>query len=52
MGTGTRMGKGTGTKTGSGKAGERRRSARDRTKVIDVMWETEKTWFGWKEEKT
>ena len=36
-----KMGKG--TRTGSGRAEERRRSAKNRTKVIDVMWETGET---------
>ena len=37
MRTGTRMG--TGTRIGSGRTGERRRSARNRTRVVDAMWE-------------
>ena len=40
MGTGTRMGTGTGTRTESGRAEERRRSARNRTRVVHAMWET------------
>ena len=32
------------TRTGSGTAEERRRSARNRTIVVDGMWETGETW--------
>ena len=44
---GTRMGKGleTGTRIGSGRAEERRRSARNHTRLVDAMWETGETWF-------
>ena len=35
---------GTGTRTGSGRAGERGISARNRTGVVDAMLETEETW--------
>ena len=34
------MGTGTGTRAGSGRAKERRRSARNRTRVVSAMWET------------
>ena len=44
MGTGTRI-TGTGTKIGSGRAEERRRSARNRKIVVDAMWETGETWM-------
>ena len=44
MRRGTRMGMGTETRTGSGRAEGRRRSARNRTKVVDAMWETGETW--------
>ena len=37
MGTGTRMGSGTGTRTGSERAEERRRSARNRTIIVDAI---------------
>ena len=37
IGAGTRIGTGTGTRTGSAKAEKRRRSARNRTKVVDAM---------------
>ena len=37
MGTGTRMRTGTGTRTGSGRAKEMRRSARNRTSVVDAV---------------
>ena len=40
MGMGTRMGTGTGMRIGSGRAEKRRRSARNRTRLVDVMWET------------
>ena len=40
MGTGTRIGTGTGTRAGTGRSKERRRSASDRTRVVDGMWET------------
>ena len=45
MGTGTRMGTGTGpgTRIGSGRAEERRRSARNRTRLVDTMWEKGET---------
>ena len=38
------MGTGTGTRTVSGRAEERQRSAENRTKVVDVTWETEEAW--------
>ena len=38
----TRMG--TGTRAGLGRAEERRRSARNCTRVVDAMWETGETW--------
>ena len=44
MGTGTRMGTGTGTRIGSGRAEEGRRSARNRTRVVDAMRKTGETW--------
>ena len=34
----------TGTRIGSGRAEERRRSARNRTRLVDAMWETGETW--------
>ena len=37
MGTGARI---TGTRIGSGRAEERRKSARNRKIVVDAMWET------------
>ena len=40
MRTGTRMGTGTGT----GRAEDRRKNARNPTRVVDVMWETGETW--------
>ena len=40
MGTETRMGTGTGRRTGLGRADEMQRSARDRPRVVDAMWET------------
>ena len=43
IGMGTRMGTGTGTRIGSVRAEERRRSARNRTRVVDVMWKTGET---------
>ena len=43
MGTGTRI-TGTGTRIGSGRAEDRRRSARNRKIVVDVMRETGETW--------
>ena len=49
MGTETRI-TGTGTRIGSGKAEERRKSARNRKIVVDAMWETADL-VGWKEEK-
>ena len=39
MGTGTRMG----TRIGSGRAEESRKSARNRKMVVDAMWETGET---------
>ena len=33
-----------GTRTGSGRAEERRRSARNLTRVVDALWETGETW--------
>ena len=44
MGTRTRMGTGTKTRIGSGRAEERRRSARNRKIVVDDMWETGEIW--------
>ena len=44
MRTGTWMVTGTGTKKGSGRAEERRKSARNRARVVDAMWETGETW--------
>ena len=41
MGTGTRI---TGTRIGSERAEERRRSARNRKILVDAMWEAGKTW--------
>ena len=41
MGTGTTI---TGTRIGSGRAEERRGSARNRKIVVDAMWETGETW--------
>ena len=41
MGTWTRI---TGTRIGSGRAEERRKSARNRKIVVDAMWETGETW--------
>ena len=41
MGTGTKI---TGTRIGSGRAEERRRSARNRKIVVDAMWEMGETW--------
>ena len=43
MGKGTRMRTGTGTKIGSGRAEERRRNARNRTRPVDALWETGET---------
>ena len=43
MGTGMRI-TGTGMRIGSGRAEERRRSVRNRTIVIDVIWKTRETW--------
>ena len=43
MGTGTRI-TGTGTRIGSRKAEERRKSARNRKIVVDAMRETGETW--------
>ena len=42
MGTGTRI---TGTRIGSGRAEERRESARNRKIVVDAMWETGEAWM-------
>ena len=42
MGTGTRI-TGTGTRMGSGRADERRRSARNRKIIVDAMGETVET---------
>ena len=40
------------TRTGSGRAEERRRSARNRTGVVDAMRKTGETWLGgWREKK-
>ena len=39
MGTGRRIG----TRIGSGRAEERQRSARNRTRVVDSTWETGET---------
>ena len=47
-GKGTRI---TGTKIGSGRAEERRRSARNRTRLVDTMWETGETWTWVENEK-
>ena len=44
MGMGTRMGTGTRMRIGSGRAKERRGSARNHTRLVDVMWETGETW--------
>ena len=44
IGTGRRMGTETETRIGSGRAEERRRSARNHTRVVDAMWETGETW--------
>ena len=43
MRAGTRITTGTGTRKGSRRAEERRRSARNRTRVKDAMWETGET---------
>ena len=48
---GTRMGAGKGTRIGSRRVQERRRSGRNRTRVVDVMWETGETWVGEKRGK-
>ena len=40
----TRMGTGTGTRIGSGRAEKRRRSAINRTRLVDAMWETGEIW--------
>ena len=45
MGTGTRI-TGTGTRVGSGRAEERRRSGRNRSRLVDAMWETGETMQG------
>ena len=37
MGTRMRMGRGMGTRTGSGRAEEIRRSARNRTRIVDAI---------------
>ena len=42
-GTGTSI-TGMGTRIGSGRAEERRRSARNRTRVVGAMWETGENW--------
>ena len=42
-GTGTRI-TGTGTRIGSGRAEERRKSARNRKILVDAMWETREIW--------
>ena len=42
-GTGTRI-TGTGTRIDSGRAEERRRSARNRKIVVDAIWEMGETW--------
>ena len=44
-----RDGDGTGTRTEQERVEERRRSARNRTRVVDAMWETGR--LGWKEKK-
>ena len=44
MGTGTRMGVGTATRTGSRRVEERRRSARNLTRVVDTIWEMREPW--------
>ena len=44
IGMGTRMGTETGARIGSGRVEERRRSARNRTRLVVAMWETEETW--------
>ena len=38
------MGTGTGTRIGSGRAKKRRRSARNRSRLVDTMSETGETW--------
>ena len=43
MGTGARITR-TGTRIGSGRAERRRRTARNRKIVVDVVWETGETW--------
>ena len=43
MGTGTRITE-TGTRIGSGRAEESRKSARNRKIVVDAIWETGETW--------
>ena len=43
-GTGTETRVGTGTRTGWGRVEERRRSARNRTGVLDTTWEMGETW--------
>ena len=48
---GTRMGTGKGTMIGSRRVQERRRSGRNRTRVVDAMWETGETWVGGKRGK-
>ena len=50
MGTGTRIA-GTGTRIESGRAEERRRSARNRKIVVDAMWETGETWVEKREKR-
>ena len=51
IGMGTRIGTGKGTRIGSRRVHERRRSGRNRTRVVDVMWETGETWVGEKRGK-
>ena len=38
------MGTGMGARTGSGRVEDSRRSARNRTRVVDAMWETGEIW--------
>ena len=45
------MGTGAETRTGSGRAEERQISARNRTRVVNAMWETGGTWLGGKRKK-
>ena len=44
MGTGPRIGTGTGARIGSGRAEERRRSTRNRTRVVGAMCQTGENW--------